>query len=569
MNPPTCSVPAAPLLQKPHVSMRIFLHLACISDDWLLQLDIDELLYFPRTRERHDARAFFSSVSPAVDAVGFHNHEVYPCEQALVPDWFALCTYFKISPHMQADYAGSANETERAQRLKRASEGEEIDPHAPPPPNNQTGSAALGQVLHPLGAVRSGAMRQLHKLGLTMPGKRTLQKSSSEAWQAANNRRIAGDDEARARMMKRAAQRRDQLQAKPKEGQPQAEPPTVATARSPIPSLGAWPDDSRPDEPDFESAGRLFFSAHAQGKQAVRLRRCFDPPRSAGPHGFESGGRTHTCGGTHDPVVLHYANCGLEYWQRKYAVLGDIPNFEDRQTVEGHQKHRAGLAKTSEKDGEWSPHMAARDLVVRGAGGKAALETFYRTLVMGNEYGEAQHLAACGILVRIPAVAQMLETLRADAKRFRRAGGPDLPPTPPALLNPSRWLTPPRHVPIKTPRRPRLVQWRVIFNSRIVTRSRPNIASPPARIFEPGELLWTGEPRDDGWVVPCDELNYSYVLIDATHLGYSKLLERVDPPELEKDACQACCHALCVCAVLAEYAGRPHHRQHELSRETN
>ena len=30
--------------------------------DWMLQLDIDELLYLPREVEREDARAFFASV---------------------------------------------------------------------------------------------------------------------------------------------------------------------------------------------------------------------------------------------------------------------------------------------------------------------------------------------------------------------------------------------------------------------------------------------------------------------------------------------------------------------------
>ena len=79
---------------------------------------------------------------------------------------------------------------------------------------------------------------------------------------------------------------------------------------------------------------------------------------------------------------------------RKYEVLGDIPNFEDRQTLDGHQKHRKASATgkvRGEKDGNWSTHMAARDLVVFGKGGREALELFYRTLIMGNESGEAQH----------------------------------------------------------------------------------------------------------------------------------------------------------------------------------
>jgi len=44
--------------------------------DWLLQLDIDELIYLPRAAEREDARRFFGAVPEAYDRVAFHNHEV-------------------------------------------------------------------------------------------------------------------------------------------------------------------------------------------------------------------------------------------------------------------------------------------------------------------------------------------------------------------------------------------------------------------------------------------------------------------------------------------------------------
>lgn len=70
-------------------------------------------------------------------------------------------------------------------------------------------------------------------------------------------------------------------------------------------------------------------------------------------------------------------------------MLGDIPNFENRKTLAGFHKHRdAGTAIAGEADGSFSPHMAARDLVVRGVGGgvranRAALELFYRTYIMG------------------------------------------------------------------------------------------------------------------------------------------------------------------------------------------
>ena len=52
--------------------------------DWMLQLDIDELLYFPRESEREDARAFFGGVPVDIDALAFHNHEVLPCSSSSI-----------------------------------------------------------------------------------------------------------------------------------------------------------------------------------------------------------------------------------------------------------------------------------------------------------------------------------------------------------------------------------------------------------------------------------------------------------------------------------------------------
>ena len=103
-----------------------------------LQLDIDELLYFPRAVEREDARAFFDAVPRNVDLIAFHNHEVLPCE-SLECDWFD-CTLFKVSQHMLADYRGSEVEDARASRMRRARDGETIDPHA----IGAEGSKALG-----------------------------------------------------------------------------------------------------------------------------------------------------------------------------------------------------------------------------------------------------------------------------------------------------------------------------------------------------------------------------------------------------------------------------------------
>ena len=534
--------------------------------DWLLHVDIDELLYFPRTAERRDARAFFGAVSPNVDKVGFHNHEVYPCESLHVDDWFTECTLFKVSPHLLADYRGSHREVERAQRRKRVAEGEDLDLHAPAPPGMDLGLQTQSDVMRDAARYRAQAMRELHAKGLTMPGRRHLAREGERARASAANRRIAGDDKLRAAAMSNAAARSQGSAeggggggggaGRERHGS-QSLPGAAAAAVRWEREQHSPEDDSEPDTPDFEAAGFTYFDAHAQGKQAVRLRRRLDPPRSAGPHGFDAPGRTHTCGGTHDPVVLHYANCGLNYWIKKYEVLGDIPNFEDRQSLEGHLKHRAGQAVTGEKDGSWSTHLAARDLVVRGKGGRAALELFYRTIIAGNEYGEAQHLAQCGLIVRIPAIADLLLELRShrEQPRVRLATGPPLPPTPSSLLQPSRWLQSAQQGPLRdlTPDRPRRVQWKVIFKSKIVARCRPTTSSPVSRVFEPGVRLWTGHPRPDGWLILSDEFSYNYILADATALGLGKLLERIEPPELEPGACLACFRAPCRCDLLAEY----------------
>ena len=95
--------------------------------DWMLQLDIDELLYLPRGDEREDARAYFGRVAEEVDICHFHNHEVMPCERLEVADWFGE-TLFKINPNMVADYEDSPGERERRQRRDRLAQGEDIDP---------------------------------------------------------------------------------------------------------------------------------------------------------------------------------------------------------------------------------------------------------------------------------------------------------------------------------------------------------------------------------------------------------------------------------------------------------
>ena len=83
-----------------------------------------------------------------------------------------------------------------------------------------------------------------------------------------------------------------------------------------------------------EGAAMQYFTAHEQGKAAVRLRpkaggEAFHPPPGAGIHRWQVhiGGRSQTCYGAHAPVILHYPNADFGYWRRKYEMLTVDPSF--------------------------------------------------------------------------------------------------------------------------------------------------------------------------------------------------------------------------------------------------
>ena len=221
-----------------------------------------------------------------------------------------------------------------------------------------------------------------------------------------------------------------------------------------------------------------------------------------------------------------------------------------------------GKANDGEADCSFSTHMAARDLVVRGVGGGAkanrpALELFYRTVIMGNEQGEAAHLRACGCLVRVRFVRELLRELRARPHRLRKAMGPAVPPKP-LTIDPAMWLRKSARLDTDAsldaaPYRRRTTQWRVVHASKIVARSRPATSAPLVEVFEPGELVWGGPPRDDGWLPLSDRPPVGYVLIDGAALGFGRLLERIEPPELANGECVACNYSPCCCSVYASY----------------
>lgn len=189
---------------------------------------------------------------------------------------------------------------------------------------------------------------------------------------------------------------------------------------------------------------------------------------------------------------------------------------------------------------------------MRGVGGREhnrkALELFYRLLIMGDSHGEALQLAACGMLVRVRGPSALLRRLRAHAARVRTAPGPASPPRPLAVA-PEAWL---QEAPFKgSPYRRRLHQWRVVFKSTIVARNRPSTKGVISDCFKPGDLLWSGTPRADGWLPLSDSLTVLYILVDATPLGLGRLLEPVEPCILEEGACEACKAKPCCCELLA------------------
>ena len=576
----------------------------CQGFDWMLQLDIDELLYLPKRSMREDARVYFASLPSDIDNVTFHNHEVMPCESFKVDDWFAQCTLFKVSPHMVADHDYSNREVERGKRVERHAQGEDFDPHAIPDVSNNTIPSTLSEVLDPIANAREAAVAELHKRGLRLPSLGKALKNSAETHERMKWRQLAADDNKRQTYWERQKKAKEMAaeRAERREARMAADGEKETARRASLEKLaeevkaeaaerqqlqgggrggsGFVPGDYKDSRPDYRGAASLYFHAHAQGKQAVRIRPIFYPP-SGGVHGVSGEGRTlksHTAVGPTDPCVLHYANCGFDYWVRKYEVLGDIPNGENRKTLDGFRKHWKGGEAAEEEEGEdsgsFSVHLAARDLVVRGVGsseggeaGEAgaavvgadearkqsnrdALERFYRTFIMGNTFGEAHHLAAVGLLVRVRGPSKLLKELRAKPKRVRKACGPPPPLLPPPKhFDPSLWLKSAWHW--NAPYRRRVKQWRVVFKSKIVARTRPSTSAVPVQVFEPGTLIWSGEPREAGWVCLSDAPQKEYVLIDATRLGLSRLLEEVEPPILSEGACETCKCAPCYCEVLA------------------
>ncbi|CAK8991116.1 unnamed protein product [Durusdinium trenchii] len=141
-----------------------------------------------------------------------------------------------------------------------------------------------------------------------------------------------------------------------------------------------------------------FFTAYGNGKAACRVRS--PRPLPIGVHRFasESNARLKSlrCSDEGAPVILHYANCGYQSWLRKYKILAD-----------GHQTEDGGFSVERKGIRSMRAHLAHRELLKRRSA--EDLELYYRTYIMGNEFGELPHFACHGMLVRTHTVQEVLQ----------------------------------------------------------------------------------------------------------------------------------------------------------------
>ena len=263
--------------------------------DWLLHMDIDELWYVPTAAGRADAPIVFSAVPADVGELKLYNHEVV---QRMAPAecWFTQATLFKVhgaftrsvaanrAMEMRAD-ARITMEDARFEAARRAgSLLRKTDPESSSDDDEGGAEDDADDFLRCLGRVQRERARRLR----TDIG----EHPSHELRRRWRELRDTGRADA-AKAARKVAK-------------------TVGTA---------------------EASAYTYFTAHAQGKSAVRLRLrpggmpCARPPR-AGVHNWDHvSGRTHSCLGTGAPVILHYANPNYAYWVRKYEMLTTAPAF--------------------------------------------------------------------------------------------------------------------------------------------------------------------------------------------------------------------------------------------------
>ena len=128
-----------------------------------------------------------------------------------------------------------------------------------------------------------------------------------------------------------------------------------------------------------EGAAFTYFTAHSQGKSAVRLRHRpgaapFSLVPRAGIHKWgDVCGKVHRCEGAGAPVILHFANPNREYWLHKYEMLTTKTSFgQGKQislkTMPKLTKHLDVVLANMKKDKEAEKSYADADGLVSLSG---------------------------------------------------------------------------------------------------------------------------------------------------------------------------------------------------------
>ena len=312
--------------------------------DWILHIDIDELWYSPIPSAQRDAPAVFAAAPDCVQQLVFSNHEAVP--QYNDSDcWFTSHTLFKIHNHFTRGPKANEEAEKRVERARKRGEVEEAAAER----------EARAAQRHATGLVAVAAQRELST---------TASKGSSQEDHAMEEAFVAWSEDAQRRDDEEANDQ-DEFEHRIRDIQidrclrmrNKLEGPTAAQLRRQARQCledgdlegarKAYKESTK--RGGKEAAAFSYFTAHAQGKAAVRLRpeagaTPFQPLPRAGIHCFTfeqasrfpmdapfafqgsiecdiNGMRSCRCQGAGSPVVLHYPNATLSYWLKKYEML--------------------------------------------------------------------------------------------------------------------------------------------------------------------------------------------------------------------------------------------------------
>lgn len=303
--------------------------------DWLLHIDSDEALVCPK---HMDTRSFFAQIPSEFEQVVFPNLEGVP-ESLDGNDYFKEISLFKVNQSLLREDPKELPVSEKRQKRLQKWRDKKIAKGCDP--DDLDDNRSFNQIVF---CVRMSRREAALNLQLDLP----LADPDSEFESASDL-----DDSSRQK-------------------------------------------DRRHSPQDIPS----YFTAYTNGKSAVRLRQNTPPPLPVGVHRCTSDEnrplRSYKSKGPGAPVILHYANCSLSSWKRKYQILSS-----------GHGTADGGFSVTRKGVKSMRAHLMHREILRHGT--EEEIERYYRTFVMGEEYGDLPYLAAHGLLARTSAVRLVLE----------------------------------------------------------------------------------------------------------------------------------------------------------------